>query len=100
MVCARNSRLVTMFVFGVISIEVWHTQLPVWGFVLALVIGKIVSYYDRQFTIYLHKYTAFVYTIPIGMIQAITNQQVGLKLVDPCLILDQLLTLFPASSRS
>lgn len=28
-----------MFVFGVISIEVWHTQMPVWAFVLALIIG-------------------------------------------------------------
>jgi len=34
--------------------------MPVWAFLLALMI-------------------AFVYTIPIGMIQAITNQQVGLK---------------------
>ena len=31
--------LVTMFVFGIISIEVWPTQFPVWAFVLALVIG-------------------------------------------------------------
>ena len=30
--------LVTMFVFGVISIEVWPTQLPVWAFALALII--------------------------------------------------------------
>jgi OPT oligopeptide transporter protein len=29
---------VTMFVFGVIVIEVWETDLPVWGFVLALLI--------------------------------------------------------------
>jgi len=29
---------VTMFVFGVIVIEVWKTELPVWGFVLALLI--------------------------------------------------------------
>ena len=27
-----------MFVFGVVSIEVWKTDLPVWGFVLALLI--------------------------------------------------------------
>jgi len=27
-----------MFVFGVVAIEVWKTQLPVWGFVLALLI--------------------------------------------------------------
>ncbi|KAH9939612.1 OPT oligopeptide transporter [Epithele typhae] len=51
---------VSMFVFGVICIEVWHTQMPVWALVLALII-------------------AFVYTIPIGIIQAITNQQIGLN---------------------
>ncbi|KAJ8595082.1 OPT oligopeptide transporter [Rhizopogon salebrosus TDB-379] len=53
---------VVMFVFGIIVIEVWPTQFPVWGFVLALLI-------------------AFFYIIPIGMIQAITNQQVGLNVV-------------------
>ena len=55
-----------MFVFGVVSIEVWKTQMPVWAFVLALII-------------------AFIYVIPIGMIQAITNQQVGLKYVSSVL---------------
>ena len=34
---------VSMFVFGVVSIEVWETQLPVWGFVLALCIGVFIS---------------------------------------------------------
>jgi hypothetical protein len=29
---------VTMFVFGVVVIEVWETDLPVWGFVFALLI--------------------------------------------------------------
>ncbi|KAG1727749.1 OPT oligopeptide transporter [Suillus paluster] len=53
---------VAMFVFGIIVIEVWPTQFPVWGFVLALII-------------------AFFYIIPIGMIQAITNQQVGLNVI-------------------
>lgn len=28
-----------MFVFGVISVEVWNTEFPVWAFVLALLIG-------------------------------------------------------------
>ncbi|PAV19744.1 OPT oligopeptide transporter [Pyrrhoderma noxium] len=58
---------VSMFVFGVISIEVWPTQFPVWAFVLALVI-------------------AFFYIIPIGMIQAITNQQVGLNVITELII--------------
>ncbi|KAG1878964.1 OPT oligopeptide transporter protein-domain-containing protein [Suillus subluteus] len=53
---------VVMFVIGVISIELWHTEFPVWAFVLSLTI-------------------AFFYIIPIGMIQAITNQQVGLNVV-------------------
>ncbi|KAG1864939.1 OPT oligopeptide transporter protein-domain-containing protein [Suillus subalutaceus] len=52
----------TMFVIGVISIELWHTEFPVWAFVLSLAI-------------------AFFYVIPIGMIQAITNQQVGLNVI-------------------
>ncbi|TDL15603.1 OPT oligopeptide transporter [Rickenella mellea] len=57
----------SMFVFGVISIEVWNTQMPVWAFVLSLII-------------------AFVYIIPIGMIQAITNQQVGLNVITELII--------------
>jgi OPT family oligopeptide transporter len=56
-----------MFVFGIISIEVWPTQMPVWAFVLALII-------------------AFVYVIPIGMIQAITNQQIGLNVITELVI--------------
>ncbi|KAG2073818.1 OPT oligopeptide transporter [Suillus decipiens] len=58
---------VIMFVFGVIVIEVWPTQFPVWGFILALLI-------------------AFFYIIPIGMIQAITNQQVGLNVITELIV--------------
>jgi hypothetical protein len=50
----------SMFVFSIIVIEVWPTGMPVWVFVLALI---IVS----------------VYIILTGMNQAITNQQVGLN---------------------
>ncbi|RDB22006.1 Sexual differentiation process protein isp4 [Hypsizygus marmoreus] len=57
----------TMFVFGVVAIEVWETQFPVQYFILALVIS-------------------FVYVIPIGMIQAITNQQVGLNVITELII--------------
>ncbi|PPQ99373.1 hypothetical protein CVT24_009203 [Panaeolus cyanescens] len=57
----------TMFAFGVISIEVWETKFPVQWFILALVI-------------------AFLYVIPIGMIQAITNQQVGLNVITELII--------------
>ena len=34
---------VFMFVFGVVSIEVWKSELPVWGFVLALCIGVVIG---------------------------------------------------------
>ncbi|KIP02879.1 hypothetical protein PHLGIDRAFT_130482 [Phlebiopsis gigantea 11061_1 CR5-6] len=51
-----------MFAFGIIAIEVWPTQMPVWAFVLALAV-------------------AFVYTVPIGIIQAVTNQQIGLNVI-------------------
>ncbi|KAF5355899.1 hypothetical protein D9756_004356 [Leucocoprinus leucothites] len=57
----------TMFAIGIISIEVWPTQMPVWAFILALVIS-------------------FSYVIPIGMIQAITNQQVGLNVITELII--------------
>jgi len=56
-----------MFAFGVISIEVWETKFPVQWFILALVIP-------------------FFYVIPIGMIQAITNQQVGLNVITELII--------------
>ncbi|KAE9383193.1 OPT oligopeptide transporter [Gymnopus androsaceus JB14] len=64
---------VTMFLFGCIVIQVWDTQLPIWGlscsgyFILALVIS-------------------FFYTLPIGIIQAITNQQVGLNVITELII--------------
>ncbi|KAH8078046.1 OPT oligopeptide transporter [Cristinia sonorae] len=57
----------SMFAFGIVVIEVWKTQFPVWAFVLSLII-------------------AFVYVIPIGMIQAITNQQVGLNVITELII--------------
>ncbi|KAH8981414.1 small oligopeptide transporter [Lactarius akahatsu] len=61
------SVFLTMFVFGVVAIEVWNTQFPVWAFVLALLIS-------------------FVYTVPVGIIQAITNQQVGLNVITELII--------------
>ena len=33
---------VSMFVFGVVSIEVWATEFPVWAFVLALLICAFI----------------------------------------------------------
>ncbi|GJE84381.1 OPT oligopeptide transporter protein [Phanerochaete sordida] len=56
-----------MFVFGVVTIEVWNTEMPVWAFILALCI-------------------AFFYILPIGIIQAVTNQQVGLNVITELII--------------
>ncbi|KAF8260559.1 OPT oligopeptide transporter protein-domain-containing protein [Lactarius quietus] len=52
----------TMFGFGIAAIEIWHADLPVWAFILALIIG-------------------FAYTIPIGIITAMTNQEIGLNVI-------------------
>ncbi|KAH0590027.1 hypothetical protein H2248_000205 [Termitomyces sp. 'cryptogamus'] len=57
----------SMFTLGIISIEVWPSEMPVWAFVLSLII-------------------AFTYVIPIGMIQAITNQQIGLNVITELII--------------
>lgn len=40
---AVTSIEVSTFVFGVVAIEVWHTELPVWAFVLALTIGASLT---------------------------------------------------------
>ncbi|KAI0247355.1 small oligopeptide transporter [Lactifluus subvellereus] len=57
----------TTFAFGVFAIETWDTELPVWAFVLALVIS-------------------LVYIIPIGVIQAITTFEVGLNVITELII--------------
>ncbi|KAF8264675.1 OPT oligopeptide transporter protein-domain-containing protein [Lactarius quietus] len=57
----------TMFGFGVAAIEIWHTELPVWAFILALIIG-------------------FAYTIPIGIIEAISNEEIGLNVITELII--------------
>jgi hypothetical protein len=65
-----------MFVFGVVVIEVWETDLPVWGFVLALLIVRFVSsflimHFLPEF--HIRCLLAFVYTLPLSVIHA-TNE--------------------------
>ncbi|KDQ11754.1 hypothetical protein BOTBODRAFT_176948 [Botryobasidium botryosum FD-172 SS1] len=55
------------FACGIIAIEVWPTQLPVWAFVLSLALS-------------------FFYTIPIGILTAITNQTIGLGVISELII--------------
>lgn len=57
----------SMFAFGVVMVELNETRMPIWAFVLALLI-------------------AFFYVIPIGIIQAITNQQIGLNVITELII--------------
>ncbi|KZV83265.1 OPT oligopeptide transporter [Exidia glandulosa HHB12029] len=58
---------VSMFVFGVVGIEVWPTEMPIWAFILSLVI-------------------ALFYVVPIGIIQALTNTQVPLNVLTELII--------------
>lgn len=40
----------SMFAVGIIAIEVWPTEMPVWAFVLALIIGKQLDQESLSFT--------------------------------------------------
>ena len=73
-----------MFVFGVVVIEVWDTGLPVWGFVLALVICTFflaISLRHCALSLPHICVLAFVYTVPLGVIRATTGQQIDLNVV-------------------
>ncbi|KAJ6784825.1 hypothetical protein PWT90_06805 [Aphanocladium album] len=50
------------FAFGMIASQVWPTHLPWWSFIICIVLGAI-------------------FFIPVGTIQAITNQQTGLNVI-------------------
>lgn len=68
-----------MFAFAIISIEVWPSELPVWALIVSLLI-------------------AFVYIVPIGMIQAITKYVVFIAIAYPRRFADVIrLELQPAS---
>ena len=53
---------IVAFVFSIVTVEVWDTKLPIWGVILAVAIG-------------------FVFLIPVGLIQAITNQSIALQVL-------------------
>ncbi|KAI9462115.1 OPT oligopeptide transporter [Boletus coccyginus] len=58
---------VSMFGFAIIVIEVWHTELPVWALSFSLLIS-------------------FLYVLPIGMILAVTNQEIGLNVITELIV--------------
>lgn len=71
-----------MIVFGIILIELWPTEFPVWALFLSLAICTYSLIVDKMLLMVLSlPDIAFFYVVPIGMIQAITNQQIGLKYV-------------------
>jgi len=50
------------FILLVITVEIFPTQLPIWALVIALILATLL-------------------TIPVGMLQAITNQQITLQVM-------------------
>ncbi|KAI0827216.1 small oligopeptide transporter [Trametes gibbosa] len=59
--------LVVTFVFACLAIELFPTQMTIWALIVALLI-------------------ALVYIVPAGMIQAVTNRQVGLNVITELII--------------
>lgn len=55
------------FGMGIAAVRAWDTGLPVWAFVLAIAIG-------------------FVFMLPIGVVLAISNQEVGLNIISEFII--------------
>ncbi|CAL1710742.1 unnamed protein product [Somion occarium] len=58
---------VVTFAFACICVMVYPTQMPIWAVIVALVI-------------------ALIYVIPVGMIQAVTNRQVGLNVITELIV--------------
>ena len=78
-----------MFVFGVVVIEVWETDLPVYGFLLALLICAfclVLRHHVLSSRVRIHCVLAFVYTLPFSMIAATTNQSLGLNVITELII--------------
>jgi OPT family oligopeptide transporter len=72
---------VITFTFGVIAIEVWDTELPVWAFVFSLIIGASSGHSWVHSHVLKTLLSAFVFTVPIGVIQAMTNFQITLSVI-------------------
>ncbi|KAG6185232.1 hypothetical protein E4U35_007572 [Claviceps purpurea] len=55
------------FAFGMIACVAWDTHLPWWAYIVCILIGTVLF-------------------IPIGMVQAITNQQTGLNIITEMMV--------------
>ncbi|KAG5935134.1 hypothetical protein E4U53_000501 [Claviceps sorghi] len=58
---------VVSFVFGMVACQAWDTHLPWWAYIVCILIGAVLF-------------------IPIGMVQAITNQQTGLNIITEMIV--------------
>ncbi|KAJ7026138.1 small oligopeptide transporter [Mycena alexandri] len=58
---------VVTFIFACVCIQCWDTGMEIWALILAL-------------------FVALLYVIPVGMIQAITNWQIGLNVITELLV--------------
>ncbi|KAJ3500601.1 hypothetical protein NLJ89_g9722 [Agrocybe chaxingu] len=58
---------VVTFIFACVCIELWPSGMTIWALVIALLISV-------------------VYVLPIGMIQAVTNRQVGLNVITELIV--------------
>ena len=55
------------FIMSVLSFELWPTEFPVWAFIIALLIAAL-------------------YTVPTGILMALTNQQVSLNVITELIV--------------
>jgi hypothetical protein len=70
--------IVISFVLASLCISLWPTGMTIWALMIALLVGELSQ--KKKFSnldTYIRE--GLVFVIPIGMIQAITNRQVGLK---------------------
>ncbi|KAL1726498.1 OPT oligopeptide transporter protein-domain-containing protein [Schizophyllum commune] len=58
---------VVTFIFACVCIEVWPSGMTIWALLVALIISLI-------------------YLVPIGMIQAVTNRQIGLNVITELIV--------------
>jgi OPT family oligopeptide transporter len=73
--CVLTSFTVVTFTFGVIVIEMWDTQLSIWALVLSLTICKLVQCSFLSIACLLKFFQlAFTFTIPNGVIAAMSNK--------------------------
>jgi hypothetical protein len=77
---------VSMFVLGVVVIEVWETQLPVWAFVLALVTSGCFHLRCPFSRVSPFVNSGFASIVPVGVIQATALTLVPLNVISELMI--------------